>query len=288
MPRVNPPQEIKLKNKLFPHWNNTFDKFNVFSLTDYNKVVYLDSDVYVSENIDELFQKPNMSAVAAGKGFPSNKYWDELNSGVMVIEPNEGIREELINKMMKMSQKKPKLRKTHKQPKKKRFFSNISLLKLKDKICKHFQGMGDQDVLEEFFDWKNKPELHLDEEFNIFANYSDYYKERLGIEPRCYHFIGPRKPWSLTPKEIERVAKSKSRTKPLEYKAFNEYKKIIYDNADKDKTNFSVIIPMKNAEQYITNALSSIKSQNYEDMEILIIDDDSTDHSKQCVERFCQ
>jgi lipopolysaccharide biosynthesis glycosyltransferase len=287
MPKVNVPKEIKSKNKIFPHWNNTFDKFNVFNLTDYDKVVYLDSDIYVSENIDELFQKPNMSAVVAGKGFPGNKYWSELNSGVMVIEPKEGIREELINKMQKMSQRKLTLRKPHKQKEKKRFFSNISILKLKDKICKQLQGIGDQDVLEEFFDWKNNPELHLDEEFNVFANCSDYYKEKLGINPKCYHFIGAKKPWSLTPKENEKATKNKLRTKPVEYKAFNEYQKIIYDNADKNKTNFSIIIPMKNAEQYINNALSSIKLQKYENVEILIIDDDSTDYSKKCVEKFC-
>ena len=75
MPRVNATQRIQSKNKLFPHWNNTFDKFNVFDLTDYDKVVYLDSDIYVSDNIDELFEKPNMSAVVAGKSFPGNKNW---------------------------------------------------------------------------------------------------------------------------------------------------------------------------------------------------------------------
>lgn len=287
MPKVNPPQSIKLKNKLFPHWNNTFDKFNIFDLTDYDKVVYLDSDIYVSENIDELFQKPNMSAVVAGKSFPGNKNWNELNSGVMVVEPKEGIKQKLINTMYDMSQRNKKMRKPHEQERK-RLFSNISLLRLKDKICKSVQGIGDQDVLEEFFDWKNKPELHLDERFNVFANYADFYKDKLGIIPTCYHFIGAKKPWSLTPKENEKVEKSKSRTKPVEYNAFKEYKKIIYDNADKVKTNFSIIIPMKNAEQYITNALSSIKSQNYENVEIFIVDDGSTDHSKQYAQKFCQ
>ena len=136
MPRVNATQRIQSKNKLFPHWNNTFDKFNVFDLTDYDKVVYLDSDIYVSDNIDELFEKPNMSAVVAGKSFPGNKNWQELNSGVMVIEPKEGIRQELINKMHEMSQRKRTLKKPHKQEKR-RFVSSISISKLKDRVCKH-------------------------------------------------------------------------------------------------------------------------------------------------------
>ena len=287
MPKIEAPQEIKSKNKLFPHWNNTFDKFNIFNLTEYDKVVYLDSDIYVSENIDELFEKPNMSAVIAGKSYPFNKHWNELNSGVMVIEPKEGIREELINRMYEMSKIKRALRKPHKQEYK-RFFSNISLLKIKDKICKYVQGIGDQDVLEDFFDWKNNPQLHLDEQYNVFSNYADYYKKDLGINPKCYHFIGAKKPWSLTPKELAKQRTSLESKKDIQKKAFEEYTQIIYDNADKTKINFSIIIPMRNAKQYIEKALSSIKSQNYENIEILIIDDDSSDSSKQCVEEFCK
>lgn len=287
MPKIEAPQEIKCKNKLFPHWNNTFDKFNIFNLIEYEKVVYLDSDIYVSENIDELFEKPNMSAVIAGKSYPFNKHWNELNSGVMVIEPKEGIREDLIKHMEKMSKRKRRLKKPSKQ-KHKKFFSNISLLKIKDKICKHIQGIGDQDVLEDFFDWKSNPQLHLNEQYNVFSNYADYYKKNLGVNPKCYHFIGAKKPWSLTPKELSQKRESLEGKKDVQKKAFEEYTKIIYDNAEQTKTNFSIIIPMKNAEQYISKALTSIKSQNYENMEILIIDDNSTDFSIQCVEKFCE
>ena len=287
MPKVNVPKEIKARNKLIPHWNNTFDKFNIFNLTDYDKVVYIDSDIYVAENIDELFKKQNMSAVVSGKSYNRNKNWNELNSGVMVIEPREGIIDRLIDKMNYMSKRKKKLKKSHKNGKGK-YFSKVKLLELKDRICKSFKGIGDQDVLEEYFDWKNRPELHLNESFNVFANNADYYKEKLGINPKCYHFIGAKKPWSLTPKEMTQMEKRKSRTKPVEYKAFDEYKNIIYDNSDKSQIKFSIIIPMKNAERYINKALESIKTQNYPEVEILIVDDASTDGSKHCVENFCR
>ena len=287
MPKVNVPKEIKARNKLIPHWNNTFDKFNIFNLTDYDKVVYIDSDIYVAENIDELFKKQNMSAVVSGKSYNRNKNWNELNSGVMVIEPREGIIDRLIDKMNYMSKRKKKLKKSHKNGKGK-YFSKVKLLELRDRICKSFKGIGDQDVLEEYFDWKNRPELHLNESFNVFANNADYYKEKLGINPKCYHFIGAKKPWSLTPKEMTQMEKRKSRTKPVEYKAFDEYKNIIYDNSDKSQIKFSIIIPMKNAERYINKALESIKTQNYPEVEILIVDDASTDGSKHCVENFCR
>ncbi len=287
MPKIKPTQEIQSKNKLFPHWNNTFDKFNIFNLIEYDKVVYLDSDIFVSENIDELFEKDNMSAVVAGSRYPFNKNWSELNSGVMVIEPEEGVREKLINHMHEMSKRKKTLKKTH-QENRIKFFSNISLSKIKDKICKHFQGIGDQDVLEDFFDWKNNPQLHLDEQYNVFSNYADYYKNDLGINPKCYHFIGEKKPWSLTPQELSKKRKSLEGKKDVEKEALDKYTQIIYDNADKDKTSFSIIMPMKNAEQYIGKALTSVKAQNYENMEVIIIDDASTDSSKQSVEKFCE
>lgn len=53
---------------------------------------------------------------------------------------------------------------------------------------------------------------------------------------------------------------------------------------------FSIIIPMKNAESYIFHALNSISTQNYADIEVLIIDDnsDSQDQSKSIVQSWQQ
>ena len=287
MPKIEAPQRIKSKNKLLPHWNNTFDKFNIFNLTEYDKVVYLDSDIYVAENIDELFEKPNMSAVIAGKSYPLNKNWNELNSGLMVIEPNKETRENLIEHMNGFKRSKRKLRKPQKKESKK-FFSKISLSKIKDKVCKFVQGVGDQDILEDFFNWKERPELHLDEQYNVFSKYADYYKKHLVIEPKCYHFIGAKKPWSLTPKELSKKRRNLNGKKEIEKKALNDYIKTIYGVAEKTKTKFSIIIPMQNAENDIKKALSSIKNQTYENIEILVIDDHSTDSSKQSVEEFCK
>lgn len=286
-PGISVPDKIKAKNKILPYWNNTFDKFNLFDLSDYDKIVYLDSDVYVNQNIDELFDKPNMSAVAAGKSYPGNESWRELNSGVMVIEPKSGVREELIKKMNEMAGRRRTIRKAI-SPSNKRFFSpKRKLSNLKSKVIKAIQGIGGQDVLEEFFRWKNRPELHLDEKYNIFAQYTDYYSQnsnKKGLS--CIHFIGAKKPWNLNSKELARMKDNLKGKRDVQAEFLEKYLGLINGEAEKYKAKFSLIIPMKNAEKYIGNCLDSIRSQDYDNIEIIIVNDNSSDSSKKQVQEY--
>ena len=54
----------------YAHWNNTFDKLFAWTLTQFEKVVFLDSDMQVRADV---FNEPGL---------------DKLNSGLMVIEPS--------------------------------------------------------------------------------------------------------------------------------------------------------------------------------------------------------
>lgn len=49
---------------------------------------------------------------------------------------------------------------------------------------------------------------------------------------------------------------------------------------------FSIIIPLFNAEAYITQCLESIRNQTYKEFEVWIVDDGSTDHSASVVQDF--
>ena len=48
----------------------------------------------------------------------------------------------------------------------------------------------------------------------------------------------------------------------------------------------SVIIPMYNAEKFIGECLESIFAQTFQDFEVIVVDDCSTDNSCAVVEKF--
>lgn len=54
------------------------------------------------------------------------------------------------------------------------------------------------------------------------------------------------------------------------------------------KKKISVIVPIYNMEKYLSRALDSIYSQTYHDLEILMVNDGSTDASEKICQEYCQ
>ena len=159
-----------VKNEFFSYWQNTFDKFSVFDLEQFDKIVFLDSDMLVTHNIDCLFELPHMSAVVAGKELSPD--WNCLNSGLMVIVPKKDFSLQLIDTLKNNN------------------YSN---------------EIGDQDVIETYFDWQSKG-LAISENYNMFADTVDYYINHLNYkkeEISVIHFIGKDKPWMLDKNQQE-------------------------------------------------------------------------------------
>ena len=50
----------------------------------------------------------------------------------------------------------------------------------------------------------------------------------------------------------------------------------------------SVIVPVYNVEEYLEECLESIKQQTFTDIEVILVNDGSTDGSREICERFCQ
>jgi glycogenin len=159
------------------HWARTFDKLRLFGLTEFSKLVYLDSDMVVLQNLDSLFGAPHMAAVDAGRLVHPD--WTRLNSGLMVIEPQAGLPE--------------------------RIASTLSAA-LHEKEATGRQALGDQDLINSFYaDWPQAG-THLDQGDNMFFEHIDTYlatgryalpgRAQAGAQPlRVVHFIGRDKPW---------------------------------------------------------------------------------------------
>ena len=62
------------------------------------------------------------------------------------------------------------------------------------------------------------------------------------------------------------------------------------NNTIKEEKNIiiSIIVPFYNVEEYLEECLESIRNQTYTDIEVILVNDGSTDGSKQICERFCQ
>ena len=162
--------ELPKQDAEWAHWSYTFDKLLLWELEEYDKIVFLDSDMMVVSPIDELFEKPNMSAVAAGKfKFPE---WIRLNSGLMVIKPQKQ--------------------------------TALHLLSLINPTIEGFEkegkNVGDQDVINNFYnDWPSATILHLGEEYNLFYNFLAEFRNQNLPSPKIIHFVGGSKPWNVIP-----------------------------------------------------------------------------------------
>lgn len=157
-----------------PRQISNYYKLCVLSLTQYQKVVYLDADMLVCHNIDDLFGKENWSAVNA-RGLLSGLYdWMDFDSGLMVLEPSARAFETLLQKARG--------------------------LKTDGESYRSYLGLFHPQ-------WYDTQSLHLAFNYNVFAAYLDSYFE---LHPgqlfnqqtpgtsvvKVLHFWGSHKPWN--------------------------------------------------------------------------------------------
>eukprot|EP01018_Ginkgo_biloba_P005559 Gb_33343 [translate_table: standard] len=68
----------KAEKESYNEWN--YSKFRLWQLTDYHKIIFIDSDLLILRNLDFLFDLPQISATGNSRTI--------FNSGMMVIEPS--------------------------------------------------------------------------------------------------------------------------------------------------------------------------------------------------------
>ncbi|XP_047519861.1 glycogenin-1-like isoform X6 [Pieris napi] len=142
-----------------PELGITFTKIHCWNLTQYEKCVFLDADILVVQNCDELFEREELSA-APDVGWP-----DCFNSGVFVFTPSA----DTFSRLITFAQERGS-----------------------------FDG-GDQGLLNSFFsDWSSDNNKRLPFLYNVtsaaFYSYLPALKH-YGQNLKIIHFIGPAKPW---------------------------------------------------------------------------------------------
>ncbi|KFK35602.1 hypothetical protein AALP_AA4G012800 [Arabis alpina] len=76
----------------YNEWN--YSKLRVWQVTDYDKLVFIDSDFIILRKLDHLFYYPQLSASGNDRVL--------FNSGVMVLEPSPCLFKDLIEKSLKI------------------------------------------------------------------------------------------------------------------------------------------------------------------------------------------
>lgn len=161
---IDSQDDIRLAILQRPELGVTFTKIQIWRLTQFEKVVFLDADTLVLKNVDELFERPELSA-APDVGWP-----DCFNSGVFVCVPSSDTYKRL-EEFIKTS-------------------------------GSSFDG-GDQGLLNNFFPgWAESSTRRLSFLYNVVSHsFYSYlpaflkYKDDIKI----VHFIGERKPWYHRP-----------------------------------------------------------------------------------------
>ena len=77
-----------MKSQLYA-WRVSFQKLGVFSLVQYEKIVFLDSDTMLLQNVDELFGLPSLSV--SMDNCDRCTLFHGMNAGVLVLEPSDRV-----------------------------------------------------------------------------------------------------------------------------------------------------------------------------------------------------
>lgn len=205
-------ENIRVNQDSYTHWLYTFDKLRIWGLTQFDKLVFLDSDMMIRENIDSLFDMPSFSASVAGGKMHG---WTKLNSGLIVVKPDREVEKQMIE---------------------------IVPMVLEESIRRNVP-VGDQDVIQRYcHDWEKKADLHLDESYNIVADWIITYICKYGFswnngekKIKVVHFIGRTKPWTAkTLREKIWILKT-SICNPYYFIAYRQFHRLI----NMDKKRFS-------------------------------------------------
>ena len=247
----------------YDYWRNTYDIINVFNLTEFKKIIYLDLDLLINENIDHLFESKPLSMV---RDVRNNN--ELFNTGVMIIEPNKEDYKNLIDLKEKFD--KEKRENSVKEVINEYFGNKINELEKEYNVQKEIRGNE--------YDTKY---YHYSERSNsCFAvkNLHEAYYGRQEKEPIINHYCGKVKPFI-----IKGIFDCENSILYIHYlnKILRKKQRVNYG-----RDLISIIIPVYNQEDYLDSCLKSIFNQTYPNIELILVNDGSTDKSLEIMEKY--
>lgn len=177
--QIKIPENLIIYNKNYCYTNyevlkNYYNKLVVFGLDKFEKIIYMDADMIMIDNIDELFDKPHMSAVLNHQ--ENGIYY--FNSGIMIIEPSRELFIDMLKSLNEMNEK-----------------------QMYDSANKDHHCLWDQDFLNYYFkNWGVNIGEILDIRYNAFWNVVDIYG--VPVETIKVAHMVAKKPWFMTMAEI--------------------------------------------------------------------------------------
>lgn len=165
-------------------WGRMFSKLNLFSMTQFDKVIYIDADTLVLRPVDSWFELLDKQAFYAERS-PSHK---GINAGIIALKPSKKTLDELLN-----------YAKTHEPME---FFDNNQV------------GCTEQELLNRYFNVSREQEWmklndtrHADKLGKRFTT-PVYRKELRENGARVVHWLTTKcpKPWDVSPLEVDLVS----------------------------------------------------------------------------------
>lgn len=146
----------------YSYWQYSFIKLHLFQLTDFHKILYIDADIMVVNDVSKLFEREGFWAVSDSE-FMQNDSLQGINSGLMLIEPDLNVYN--------------------------------TLMIIKEELVKSGKTIGDQDVISTAISRGVIRSNPLEKSYNCCAYLLDRYEERTMSELKAVHFISANKPW---------------------------------------------------------------------------------------------
>lgn len=273
---------------------NYYRLFIPIIFENYTKLLYLDCDLLICRDVSQLYNTnldgSMLGAIKDACTYFNPEYWVPYCTRTLHLKDahhyvNSGV---LICDVAQMKAKR---------------FTEKCLAKLKEfrPVCWDqclINAAFENDIKRLDSHWNFQWHWGLTEFTKKDLVYGKYHQEYFDIQNKAYifHYTSHKKPWNRwnTPaaKQWWEYARQSDFIKEILDKndlssyPINRIQKI--EKNKKEKVKISIIVPVFNVEKYLAKCLDSLINQTLQDIEIICVNDGSTDGSLEILEKYAQ